>query len=86
MDKATEERVNKPVEFQEFPKMLYHPDGRQLTVNSDEEESKAGSDWHPTPQDAIDEKTRRDAADAKRAALAVGREAAGAGKTGKTDA
>lgn len=62
--------------FIEFPKMLYHPDGRQLTVTSRTDEQNAlNSDFCPTPQAALDVKTKRDEDDRQRQALAVAQEA-----------
>lgn len=59
-DQKTLEELNTPRSFQEFPKMLHHPDGHTKTVNSAAEEEAAGSEWQPTPQDALDLKTARE--------------------------
>lgn len=67
MDKETEERVNRPIPYQEFPKMLHHPDGRTLIVESDAQASSAGGEWLPTPGDALKVRAERDAAAEKRA-------------------
>lgn len=53
--------------FIEYPKMLYHPDGTQLTVtNKKDEEAAFRRDFHPSPQDAIDVKQKRDEDEAAR--------------------
>ena len=58
--------------FIEFPKMLYHPDGRQLTVTSGAEEQTAlASDWCPNPTAAADVRAKRDALAAAEAANAA---------------
>lgn len=86
MDKETKERVEKPIGHMEYPKMLHHTDGSNVTVNSPDEEKKvlAGGNHHPSPGEALDEKEKRDQADAKKAALKLGEEAKavadGAGK------
>lgn len=74
MDRETEERVNRPIEFREFPKMKHHPDGRTAIVASDSEESALGGEWLPTPADALKVRADRDAADEKRQALKIGAE------------
>ena len=76
MDKETEDRVNQPVPFMEFPKMLYHPDGRTLIVEDDSEQSAAGSEWAPNPEAAQKARAQRDTADASRSARRVGADAA----------
>lgn len=61
------ERLNKPIPFAEFPKMLYHPDGRQAIVNSSAEESEhAGNGWCLLPAQALKVRAERDEADKKR--------------------
>lgn len=77
MDKETEERVNRPIEFREFPKMKHHPDGRTQVVDSDEQESALGGDWLPTPEAALKVRAERDAAAEKRtsAQIAKGKDA-----------
>lgn len=75
MDKETEERVNRPAPYQEYPKMLHHPDGRTLIVESDAQASAAGGEWLPTPGDALKVRAERDAAEEKRQALKIGAEA-----------
>lgn len=71
MDKETEERVNKPIPYQEFPKMKHHPDGRTAIVGNDREESALGGEWFPNPTEALKVRTERDAADEKRLAAQI---------------
>lgn len=72
MDKETEERVNKPIPFQEFPKMLHHPDGRTAIANDPaEEKTLLRGDYCPTPDDALDVRAERDEAAAKRQAAQI---------------
>jgi hypothetical protein len=47
-----------------------------VTNKRDEEAALASGDVHPTPTEALAEKKKRDDAEAKRAALKVGAEAA----------
>lgn len=61
--------------FQEFPKMKYHPDGRVATVNSSTEESNLGGEWCNLPQQALDERKRRDEEEKQRLALKIAEEA-----------
>lgn len=69
--------------FIEFPKMLYHPDGRQLTVTSPAEEQTAlAGDWVPNPTAAQEVRAKRDALAAAEAANAAALSDAGA-KPGK---
>lgn len=75
MDKETEERVNKPVPFAEFPKMKFHPDGRNAIVNNDSEESSLGAEWLPSPTEALKVRAERDAADEKRLAAQIAKKA-----------
>lgn len=92
-DQKTLDELNTPKPFQEFPKMLHHPDGQTRTVNSAAEEDAAGSEWQPTPQDALDLKAAReqiakkaqdksiaDALEAKATQEAADAEKAGQGK------
>jgi hypothetical protein len=54
--------ANRSAPHQEYPKMLYHPEGQPghpdgrppVTVNTKAEEDALGDEWQPTPQDAID--------------------------------
>ena len=80
MDKATEDRINAPVPFTEFPKMIYHPDGRTLIVDSDAAQSAAGGEWCPSPDAAESIREARDSAASARAARKLGAEAVAAGK------
>jgi len=80
MDAATEERVNQPVPWTEFPKMLHHPDGRTVIVEDAEGERDAlNSDFVPTPDAALKIRAERDAADATRVKRKIGAEAKAAG-------
>ena len=70
--------------FIEYPKMLFHTDGSNVIVTGKkEEESKLADGYHPTPEDAQNEKARRDEADRKRSAVAIGEEAVESGKAPK---
>lgn len=70
------ERLNKPIPFAEFPKMLYHPDGRQATVNSSKEESElTGNGWCLLPAEALKTRAERDEADRKRELAAAAKAA-----------
>lgn len=80
MDKETIERITAPYEFREFPKMLYHPDGRTAVVADDSEQSALGGEWAPNPEAALKTRAQRDAAEATKAARAIGVEAAARGK------
>jgi hypothetical protein len=64
--------------FIEYPKMLHKTDGGNIIVTNkrDEEAALAAGDVHPTPTEALAEKQKRDAAEAKRHAIKVGAEAA----------
>lgn len=66
------EKFEGPTPFAEFPKWLYHTDGRSALVNSEAEESFYGKDgdWHPNPTLALETKAKRDEADAQAAAKA----------------
>jgi hypothetical protein len=54
--------ANRNMAKQEFPKMLYHPEGQPgkpegrppVIVNSKEEQAALGDEWQESPQDAID--------------------------------
>jgi hypothetical protein len=74
LERLTRENASKP--FEEFPKHLYHPDGRSILVNSRAEQSAAGGDWLERPQEAIDEKNRRDKRDSEKFIADVNAEAA----------
>jgi len=74
MDKETEERVNRPIQHQEYPKMLHHPDGRTLIVENEKAESAAGAEWLPTPGDALKVRAERDDASAKRQAAQMAKD------------
>jgi hypothetical protein len=71
--------------FVEYPKMLHKTDGGHVIVTSKREEESALSegDVHPTPADALAEKHKRDAAEAKRRAEKIGAEAKSSGKEPK---
>jgi hypothetical protein len=59
-DQKTLDALNAPKAFEEYPKMLYHPDGRQVTVASEAEEKALPSEWQQTPDDAAELKAARD--------------------------
>lgn len=74
MDKETEARIeqySRDYRHQEYPKMLYHADGRRVTVQSEAEESKLGGEF-TTMAKAVAEKDGRDKRDAERIAVAQG--------------
>lgn len=58
IQQLTEENARKS--FEEFPKVLYHPDGSTLTVQSRKEQDARGEEYFESPQEAIDEKEDRD--------------------------
>jgi hypothetical protein len=49
--------------FVPFPKWLYHPDGRSQIVNDEAGQTALGGEWLASPQEALDEKARRDKRD-----------------------
>lgn len=61
LERLTQENARKP--FEEFPKHLYHPDGRSILVKSAAEQTAAGGEWLERPQEALDEAARRDKRD-----------------------
>lgn len=62
--------------FIEYPKMLYHPDGRQATVTSPAEESElTGNGWCLKPAEALKIRAERDEADRKRELAAAAKAA-----------
>lgn len=69
----TEENARKA--FDEYPKWVYHPDGRSQLVNSELEQSGMG-EWLKSPQEAIDEKAKRDKRDSDKFIAKVAAEAA----------
>ena len=81
-DQKTLDALNAPKPFAEFPKMLYQPDGRQVTVASEEEEKALPSEWQQTPDDAAELKAARDkiGATIKPAQEASGDDSEGKGK------
>jgi len=79
IQRLTEENARKP--FEEFPKMLYHPDGSSLTVRSRKEQDAKGEEYFESPQEAIDEKAKRDKRDSEKFIAAANAEASE--KTGK---
>lgn len=53
--------ADEPYEYQEFPKMLFHPDGSTATVFHESQQSELlTTGWHPTPQLAAAERNARD--------------------------
>ena len=81
------DKFEQPRPFQEFPKWLYHTDGRSVLVNSEAEELGLGhdGDWHPSPGEAQAEKARRDEAATKATVLAANAEGAANTKKAKGD-
>jgi hypothetical protein len=49
--------------FVPFPKWLYHPDGRSQIVNDEQAQTALGGEWLASPQEAINEKAKRDKRD-----------------------
>jgi len=70
-DQKTLDALNEPKPFQAYPKMLYHPDGRNIEVPNEEAEAALPSEWQQTPQDAIDLKAAREQIDRDRNAAAI---------------
>jgi hypothetical protein len=68
--------------FVPFPKWLYHPDGRSQIVDNEAGQTALGGEWLASPQEALDEKARRDERDSKKFVEKVGQEAAA--KSGKS--
>lgn len=75
------ERLTREYVHQEFPKWLYHPDGRSVLVNSSREQSAYG-EWLESPQEAIDARESRDKADSDKFVNKVNAEAAASRKKG----
>lgn len=73
-DQLTQANMNK--RFEEFPKCLYHPDGRSIEVASRAEQDAQGEEFFESPQKAIDEKVRRDTRESEKFVAAVNAEAA----------
>lgn len=86
IDRLTEESIARG--FIEYPKMLHHTDGGNVVVSGkqDEETALATGNYHPTPTLAQAEKAKRDEAERKRLAVAVGKESAKNGKKNGADA
>lgn len=61
IQELTEESRNRG--YVPFPKALYHPDGRTAAVASESEQSALGGEWFEKPQEALDEKAKRDKRD-----------------------
>lgn len=87
-EKVIEELTRETLQrgFVEYPKMLHKTDGGHVIVTNkrEEETALASGDVHPTPAEALAEREKRDAAEAKRHAVKVGAEAASAGKSSKS--
>lgn len=75
LERLTQENLRKP--FEEFPKHLYHPDGTSIVVASRTEQDARGEQYFERPQEALDEKARRDKRDSEKFVAKVGAEAAG---------
>lgn len=73
-DRLTQENMRK--QFEEFPKHLYHPDGTTLVVNSRKEQDARGEEYFEDPQEALDEKDKRDRRDSDQFISQVNAEAA----------
>lgn len=74
MDKETKERIDlyaRTYVHQEYPKMRHHPDGREITVHTEAQESALGAEWMDRAQ-AVAERERRNSRDADKTALAQG--------------
>ena len=54
--------------------MLYHPDGRECIVETEDEQSARGDEWVRSPAEAQKARSSRDEADAARAARKIGAE------------
>lgn len=85
IDRLTRENASKA--FEEFPKSLYHPDSRHQIVTGSQAQSALGGEWFEKPQEAIDERERRDKAAADKFTARVNAEAAekAAAERGMTD-
>ena len=53
-DQKTLDELNAPKAYQEFPKMLHHPDGSTVTVENATEEAALSDDYQANPADAAD--------------------------------
>lgn len=74
MDKETKERIALYAQnyvHQEYPKMRHHPDGREVTVHTEAQESALGAEWMDRA-DAVAERERRNKRDAEKIAVAQG--------------
>ena len=68
-DQKTLDALNAPKAYQEYPKMLHHPDGSTVTVENATEEAALSDDYQSAPTDAAGLKAIRDE-QAKRAQAA----------------
>jgi hypothetical protein len=82
-DKETEtqalERMNRESAargFIEYPKWLYHADGRAALINSRSQQTELGGEWFESPTEAINERAKRDKRDADAFVSKVNEEAA----------
>jgi hypothetical protein len=62
--------------FVPFPKWLYHPGGRSQIVDNEAGQTALGGEWLASPQEALDEKARRDKRDADKFIAKANAEAA----------
>ena len=85
-DQKTLDELNAPKAYQEYPKMLHHPDGSTVTVENATEEAALSEDYQTAPTDAAGLKTIRDE-QAKRAQageIAAAKKAAAEAEDAKT--
>lgn len=64
--------------FVEYPKWLYHPDGRAALITNRTQQSELGGEWLESPTEAIAEKDKRDKRDSDKFIAKVNEEAAAA--------
>jgi hypothetical protein len=64
-DQKTLDALNAPKAFQEYPKAMFHPDGRYQEVQSKSEEEAQESAWQLTLVDALELKAAREKIAAK---------------------
>jgi hypothetical protein len=69
--------------FVEYPKWLYHADGRSALITSRSQQSELGGEWFESPTEAIDERAKRDKRDADAFISKVNEEAAATVKAKK---
>jgi hypothetical protein len=62
--------------FVEYPKWLYHPDGRSALITNRTQQTELGGEWLESPTEAIAEKEKRDKRDSDKFIANVNAEAA----------